>query len=726
MSQVLIVSNRLPISVKKVAGKLEFYPSLGGLATGLSSYVKGSRNIWVGWPGIASNELNERDRIAITRELAKHNCHPVFLSQHQIDDYYNGYSNALLWPIFHSMPIKELDNQAHWLKAYRAVNKHFAEVVLSIARTDSSIWVHDYQLLLLPELLRAEHVEGSIGFFLHIPFPPYARFKRVEYAENLLIGMLGADLIGFHTTDYSNQFLKTCRRLGIGTIGDDQLILANRSVQVAKFPIGVDYKKYAQSNKLKAVKQAVKRYKRRYGNHRLIVAVDRLEPSKGLVERLRAYRDFLETNPEFRKKVIMAMVAAPSRMDLDSYQKLSEKLKKLSAEINTRYGTARWQPVDFINVALPFEEVTALYQLADVAFIAPLRDGMNLVAKEYVATKRDGGVLILSQTAGAAEELRDALLVDPKKPATVVEALKLSLTMPRHELLGRLKNMQEQIEGNTIQTWASGFVKTLQKPVPGTRPRVKSLGVKHVTKLVTDYKQSQKRLLLLDYDGSLVPFTEDYNDADPPKRVIELLKKLATDPANEVVVISGRRAANLNDWFGHLNISLVAEHGASIKRVGSHTWRTLENVNTEWKKAILPVLKKYASLTPRAEVEVKPHSLVWHYRGASPYYAQKYAVTIKHVLKPYLKNYGVALYQGNKILEIKNPHINKGEAIQPWLLIKHDFILAIGDDYTDEDTFLSVATSNAWAVKVGSGRTHANYRVKSTLEVIALLKKLSD
>jgi trehalose 6-phosphate synthase/phosphatase len=726
MAQVLIVSNRLPMNVKKVDGKLQFKPSIGGLATGLSSYVKGRKSIWVGWPGIASEELSSEEKQLVTNRLAKHNCYPIFLTKHQVEDFYNGYSNSILWPIFHNMPLgkhTEAD-QERWWKAYRTVNSIFLDTVLSLAQHDSTIWVHDYQLLLLPEMLRADHIGSHIGFFLHIPFPDFKTFSKIPQTKQLLKGMLGADLVGFHTTSYSDNFIDACHESNLGIAGNKQIILETRTIHVTNFPIGIDYEKFAQAGKLKSVKSAAKRYRKKYGHRKIIVAVDRLEPSKGLTERLKAYRDFLEANTKFRSKVTMVMVAAPSRMDLPAYQQLKARLDKLSQEINEQFGTKRWQPVDYINDSLPFEEVSALYQIADIAFIAPLRDGMNLVAKEYVASKQKNGILILSQTAGASEELRDALLVDPKKPSTVVAALSQAMSMPKQELRARLKNMQQQTSANTIHTWASGFVKTLQQPVVGPRNRTHALQGPYLQSLLDDYRSAKKHLILLDYDGTLIPFMENFKATVPPKKILNIMRDLSANPANEVVVISGRQAADLDAWFGKIKIHLVAEHGAVIKKAGAKNWKNIETVNTEWKKMILPILEKYTSLTPHAMIEIKPHSLVWHYRGAPTYTSQKNAVIIKRVLKPLLKKYAIQIYQGNKILEIKDPQINKGSALHHWLSPTHDFILAIGDDYTDEDLFESLADS-AYTIKVGQGRTKAAYRVKTVDDVTGFLKKLA-
>jgi trehalose 6-phosphate synthase/phosphatase len=241
--------------------------------------------------------------------------------------------------------------------------------------------------------------------------------------------------------------------------------------------------------------------------------------------------------------------------------------------------------------------------------------------------------------------------------------------------------------------------------------------------LVNDWRQAKKHLLLLDYDGSLVPFAKNYKASQPPKTLLQLMEILSADKATDVVLISGRSADDLQAWFGQLPINLVAEHGATIKKANNKAWQTIEKIDTEWKQILQPILDKYAALAPGAIVEVKPHSLVWHYRAASPYYAQKYAVVIKRVLKPLLKKYGLELLQGNKVLEVKNPRIGKGMAIQPWLKRDYDFILAIGDDVTDEDLF-NALPAEAYSLKVGRGHTRAKYRLAAPKDVINLLKKL--
>lgn len=727
MSQVIIVSNRLPVSVKKQDGKLEYSASIGGVATGLISYIEDKRNTWIGWPGIASEELTDTEKQEVAAELAKQNCSPVWLSQRQIDDFYNNYSNRVLWPLFHNLPrqLKDDDNRRRWWQAYRSVNQQFAEAALSLSEGSGNIWVHDYQLMLVPGMLRAGRGDLTIGFFLHIPFPDNKTFGSLTEHKKLLSGMLGADVIGFHTTDYVEHFMEAGLGVGLVQARGGQLIYGERIVRVGDFPMGIDYEKYSKAGRTKAVRAAVRRYRKRYRRQRLIVAIDRLDPSKGLTERLKAYRMLLEAKPRLRGKVVFCLVAAPSRTDVPAYRNLAKRLSALVKEINSAYGTERWQPVDYINQTLPFEEVTALFQVADVAFIAPLRDGMNLTAKEFVASNNSGGVLILSETAGAASELQDALIVNPRRPASLVQALEQALSMRRRRARARLRSMRQQLSANTVQTWARGFVEGLQKPIPGTpQLRTWQLRSQSQIQLLQVYRRAKKRLLLLDYDGTLVPFTEDYQKASPPHKVLELLSNLSADHRNTVVLISGRSSADLEEWFGQSAIGLVAEHGAMIKKAGNKHWQTIERAEARWQKTIVPILEKYAALAPKARVEIKPHSLVWHYRATPPYDTQKYTVIIKRTLKPILKRYGLQLYQGNKILEIKDPRINKGAGVERWLIKQPDFMLAIGDDYTDEDLFQSLP-DGAYTVKVGRGRTNARYRLYTHHAVLKLLKKLS-
>jgi trehalose 6-phosphate synthase/phosphatase len=729
MPQIIIVSNRLPVSVTKEDGVLGYSSPVGGLAMGLSSFIKTRRNKWVGWPGIANEKLTEKDRQDITTELAKRNCIPVFLTQKQINDFYGGYSNSLLWPLLHNLKLNDGPDHERWWKAYRTVNQLFTDVAISNSQRNSILWIQDYLLFLMPTMLRSEvGADMQIGFFLHVPFPAYKTFAKLPEHLKLLEGLSGANLIGFHTKSYAKNFLQACQITETGTVGDGQLVVGDRAIRVTDFPLGIDYEKFASASKLPEVKKAVAEYKKRYRGQKIIASAERLDISKGYVERLKAYQKYLASHPKMRGKVVFVLVGAPSRSDLPAYKRLSDRVDKLARDINIEFGTKKWQPLEYIHQAIPFESVAALFQVADVAFIAPLRDGMNLTPKEYIATKRKNGVLILSDTTGAAEELHDAVMVSHRDPDSLVRALDQALHMRKREVRRRLKNMQKQLSTNTFQTWSASFLNALQQPLKTSdgspRARTRTLNDKWRNELELQYKYAQKRLILLDYDGTLISLREDYSDAAMSETGRELLTEIAADPKNEVVVVSGRDRQDLDTWLGDLPLSFVAEHGAYTRLNGSKSWKSMSAGGSEWKKVVRPILEKYTAETPEAEIEEKAHSLVWHYRKSPTYYAQKYSVIIKKVLKPILKRYGLVLYNGSKILEIKDPAITKGTAIVPLLLEGYDFVMVIGDDYTDEDMF-AATTASAFSIKVGPGRSVARFRLPTYQAVRGLLHSLS-
>jgi trehalose 6-phosphate synthase/phosphatase len=734
---VVIVSNRLPISVKKNEdGKLEFYPSVGGLATGLSSYVKDKRNKWIGWPGIPSDKLTDKEQQQIADELRKQNCYPVFLKQKQLDDFYNGYSNTILWPLFHDLPAPMDDHEKFW-RAYKSVNRAFGDAVLALSESGSTIWVHDYQLLLLPAQLRAARPDAKIGFFLHIPFPSPAHFKKLPSGQGPVGRHTGSDLVGLHTKSYVENFLGVTGDLTSDVVGPGQVILGDRVIRVTDFPMGIDYERFVKARDLKTVKSEVRKHRRKYRGMKVILTVDRLDPTKGLAERLEAYYEFLRQSPALHGKVVMAMLAVPSRTEIDEYKKLREKVEGLVAKINGEFGTAKWQPVDYMYTSLPVESVTALYQVADIAFITPIRDGMNLVAKEYIASKpKNDGVLILSETAGAAQELTNALLVNPKKPNTMVDALKNAVSMPQRELRSRLGTMHEQIQTHTVQSWAGTFMKTLQRPAP---PDVSGRVRRHMTRLMTIpraddmcwlFREARHRALFLDYDGVLAPFASKPEDADPTPSLKRLLEKLASKQDTQLAIISGRSRDDLQAWFGDLPVTLVAEHGALVRKAGNKNWHSTMPALKDWQYEIELILEQYAAKTPGAFVEHKKYSLVWHYRKANNYYAQKNLVILKRLLREPARKYHLSINSGNKILEIKPVGINKGAAALGLLGTSSngqnapEFILSIGDDYTDEDMFTALPMS-AYTVKVGRGITAARYRLPDVSSVHRLLNKLA-
>ncbi len=432
MSRLIIVSNRLPVSVARQDDTLTFQPSAGGVATGIGSLAQPTERLWFGWPGIASDRLGSTHKHQITEGLDEHGCKPIFLSSAEMRDYYFGFANRTIWPLFHYFTQYTVFNETYW-RAYRNVNEHFCRDMLPLLKPDDRIWVHDYQLMLLPEMLRAKRPDAEIGFFLHIPFPSFELLRLLPWRRELLEGMLGADLIGFHEYEYVRHFLSSVYRISDYEPHLSQLMVHNRLVRVDAFPMGIDYQRFAESSRKPEVLREIDKIKPNEGRQ-LIISVDRLDYTKGILKRLEAYDWFLKQYPEYRKKVSLVVVAVPSRTKVDVYNELREQIEQIVGHINGEYGTLNWTPISYMYRSLPFDRLAALYALADVALITPLRDGMNLVAKEYVACQQDKehpGILILSEMAGAASELAEAVVINPHDKEAIAAALRQALEMPQ-------------------------------------------------------------------------------------------------------------------------------------------------------------------------------------------------------------------------------------------------------------------------------------------------------
>ncbi|MBN1359282.1 MAG: bifunctional alpha,alpha-trehalose-phosphate synthase (UDP-forming)/trehalose-phosphatase [Sedimentisphaerales bacterium] len=725
MGRLIVVANRLPISISKKDGESTFRQSPGGLAVGLASLPESLERLWLGWPGLSSEHFKPDERDRVRTQLAEQNCTPVFLSQRHIDQYYLGFCNKTIWPLFHYFPARTVFEQRFW-KTYKQVNHFFCDEVLKMARPGDSVWVHDFQLMLLPGLLREKMPDLDIGYFLHIPWPSFELFRLLPWREAILEGLLGADLIGFHNYDYVRHFLSSVSRIaGLEhTLGE--VSVDNRSVKVDAFPLGIDYDKYAGAREDAEVRSETERIRRIVGARKIIISIDRLDYTKGIVERLEAFDWFLTTYPEYKGKVTLIIVAVPSRTGIEDYKLLREHLERLVGRVNGEHGAIGYMPVWYLYRFLPFKKLTGLYCAADAALITPLRDGMNLIAKEFVASKADGrGVLILSEMAGAASELGEALVVNAHDKSAVVEAIKAALEMPADEQCDRNHVMQERLRRYDVGRWSTDFMHALADI------KAKQHGI-CVTKLAgaaqesleQDYRGAKKRLLLLDYDGTLVGFTGRPAKAGPDHEIKDLLRQLAEDSKNRVVVISGRDKETLAGWLGDLGLHLVAEHGGWMRRKGQD-WRSAQPLDEGWKHTIRPILDLYSDRTPGSLVEEKDFSLVWHYRRADPALAYVRTQELRHALVLLTENMDVGVFEGSKILEIRKHGINKGRAAQFLMGRTHwDFMLAVGDDYTDEEMF-AVMPETAYTVKVGLRVSKARFNVDNVQELRNLLNKLT-
>lgn len=729
--RVVVVSNRLPFTTSLENGSLRFERSSGGLTTGLWSYFQPTATdlpprpdvLWLGWPG---SELPAEHQ-APTLEYAKDfKAVPVFLSQQTRRRFYEGFCNKTLWPLFHYFPSFARYDESCW-EEYKSVNRSYADALGEVLRPDDVLWVHDYQLMLLPQLVRERFPAMPIGFFLHIPFPSFEVFRLLpgRWRSELIEGVLGASLIGFHTHDYTRHFLGAVLRTSgyehqLGT-----LTLKERTVKVDTFPMGIDFARFHAAAQTPETEARVVELRGRTAAQKVIFSVDRLDYTKGLINRLHGYDAFLRKHPEWRGKVVFVISVAPSRTGVESYQAMTQELEQTVGRIVGAHGNVHWSPLVYQYRNLPFDELVAMYRACDVALITPLRDGMNLVAKEFIASRPDQtGVLILSEMAGAAKEMGEALIINPFHEDEFACALEKALTMPLDEQVRRNQALQERLRTYDVTRWASDFLQALVATQQNEAARsTRWLSGKAQSSLVQQFQESSARALLLDYDGTLVPFNDHPRLARPDPELLQLLADLCALPGNNVAIVSGRSQADLQSWFGHLPLNLVAEHGI-CSRDSHGNWITRKIPALDWKSRVRPILQLYVDRLPGAFLEEKQFSLAWHFRRADPEQAALRAAELRDDLADYTRNIDVQVLEGNKVLEVRNTMVTKGTAATEWLdSFNPDFILAIGDDWTDEDLFRALPPS-AFTVRVGLASTAAKYYLGSHIAVRRFLRLL--
>ena len=726
MGKTIIISNRLPVQLQISNGSITAIPSVGGLATGMKSVHSGGDSLWIGWSGLTNEEIPKELASDIDKALNEHGSSKVSLTAKEVDGFYYGFSNRTIWPLFHyflEYSEFELDS---W-NTYKAVNQKFADAILDKAADDDTIWIHDYQLMLVPQMVRKERPNISIGFFLHIPFPSYEIFRTLPWREEVLEGLLGADLIGFHTYDYERHFLSSVRRLLGVDVSFNEISVDKRMVKVDSFPMGIDYKKFSAAAKehSQRSKDARSDLQNRLDQHKandpeakFLLSIDRLDYSKGIAKRLNAFEYFLNKYPQYKEKVRLIILAVPSRSNVPQYQLLKKEIDELVGRINGEFATVNWTPIWYFYRSMPFENLIDLYTSSDIAWLTPLRDGMNLVAKEYVATRTDKtGVLILSEMAGSANEMNESLLINPNNFEQIADALKEAITMPIEEQQSRNKLLQKRLKRYNVEQWANDFMTSLRAQ--------KDLDAAHVSRQLTEkrkqtikaaYKNANKRLLFLDYDGTLVGFHNDPQKANPNEGLYKLLDKIHNQPNTVLYLISGRDKDTFSKWFLHKGYNMIVEHGVWISQKGE-PFRMLENVKNDWMPKIRPVLESFVDRTPGSFIEEKNYSLAWHYRKTDPDFGNLRATQLATVLTSLIGTDDLSVLNGNKVMEVKSSNVNKGRAAVRILgESEYDFVFAIGDDWTDEFMFQELPESTI-TVKVGRQQTAAKYFIENTQKV---------
>lgn len=707
--RLVLVSNRLPVILQRQGGKLQAEMAAGGLATGLSRPHRETGGWWIGWPGRPSQ--NEQLDPEIDAALRQQRMIGVALTEAEHLSYYTRISNRCLWPLFHYFTDQVEYAEDDW-ETYRKVNRKFTDKVLEVAQDGDLVFVQDFHLMLVPEMLRRQRPGLRIGFFLHIPFPSSEIYRVLPRRGEVLRGLLGADMVAFHTLDYLRHFRSSLRRVLGLEVGPRIVPYEGREVQLMAQPLGIDAEEWRARGKQPKVREQFERLQQAAQGRRIILGVDRLDYTKGIPARLKGFAKLLENHPELADQVMMIQVAVPSRVEVEAYRHLKDEVDRLAGDINSRFGQPGFEPLHYQFRGVSPDALSALYQIADVALVTPLRDGLNLVAKEYVAARtRDDGVLILGEFTGAAWELGEALQINPFDIAGIAETLKQALDMSPTEQARRMAPMRRRVGQADVHLWADKCLDTIRKahdlkPPPLFQGELRS-------KLEQSWRRAPRRLLFLDYDGTLRELTTLPSQAVPDEALLGLLHALGRLPATEVWVVSGRPPDLLDEWLGETPVGLIAEHGAFLRPAGQTNFQPLHpQTALDWRQEVQEIFEKVASRVPGSLVEAKPFGLAWHYRAADPSHGVWQARDLTQHLEEVLGGQPVEVLSGNKVVEVRPAGIDKGSAVQHLLerVEAGTFVLAAGDDKTDEDLFRKLPPS-ALALLIGARPSAAPYRL---------------
>ncbi|KAM3400321.1 hypothetical protein ACQJBY_005296 [Aegilops geniculata] len=734
--RVLIVANRLPVTAKRDPVKKWVFPSSSG---GLVSALQGLKDVqmmWVGWPGVSVP--NETDQTVITEELFKRRCVPVFLDEELMDQYYSGYCNKILWPLFHylGLPQEYKINKAKDIKsqfeAYTQANQMFAETVCKIYKEGDIIWCHDYHLMCLPKLLKQYNINMKVGWFLHTPFPSSEMYRALPNRAELLEAVLKADLVGFHAYDYARHFVSACISL-LGLEGClDGIQFDGRIVKVDAFPIGIDAQRFTKALEGPKVKEKI---------------------------------------TEFKKLFAGRKIAVPTRSDVPEYRKLASQVHELVARVNGRFGTLKATPILHLDQTVDFDSLCALYAITDVALITSLRDGMNLVSYEYVACQESKkGVLILSEFAGAAQSLgAGAIIVNPWDIVEVADAIKRALDMPTEEREKNHRHNYELVSRHTAQDWAENYVcdlhnATSKAPLPAIHTAVLPIG-----EAAAQYGQSNNRLLILGFNATLtgqIQFVEGGTDIELKlnPELKQPLKTLCDNENTTVVVVSGYGRSILDENFADYKLWLAAENGMFLRQPGEE-WITMryEQEEISWAGSVKKVFEYFTQRTPRSNFEQRETSLVWNYKYADVQFGRNQATDLLQHLGAYsLSNQSAVIVQGSRSIEVRPTGVTKGKAVDE--IIREldlrnimatpiDYVLCIGHFLAkDEDIYtlpsfdvqpgakrkgkgcqaedcssvkFDLNHKNYFSCTVGREHSVARYNLKGTSEVVSLLQDLA-
>ncbi|KAF2800617.1 glycosyltransferase family 20 protein [Melanomma pulvis-pyrius CBS 109.77] len=654
-----------------------------------------------------------------------------------------------LYTLFHYKQNEPADGRASrrsWADYYR-MNKLFADRIMEIYKPGDIIVIHDFYLLLLPSLLRQRLPNVYIGFFLHVPFPSSEFYRCLSRRKEILEGVLGANMVGFQSYSYSRHFSSCCTRI-LGFDSSSAGVDAyGAHVAVDVFPIGIN----AASTQRQAygdplIEEKIADIREQFPDKKIIVGRDRLDSVRGVTQKLQAFEIFLERYPAWQGKVVLIQVTSPSSVQADKsdedQSKIVNKMSELVARINGSHGSLSFTPVHHFQQYLDRDEYFALLRVADVGLITSVRDGMNTTSLEYIiCQKGNQSPLILSEFSGTAGSLSGAIHINPWDLSGVADAINEALTMPEEQRKEQHNKLYKHVISNNVQAWTNNFLKRLMTNLSSFDQSFATPALDRA-KLLQQYRQAKKRVFMFDYDGTLTPIVKDPSAAIPSDRVIRTLKTLAADPANSVWIISGRDQAFLDEWMGHISeLGLSAEHGSFMRHPRSEDWESLtDKTDMSWQSEVMDVFQHYTERTQGSFIERKKIALTWHYRRADPEYGAFQARECQKALEETVgKKFDVEVMTGKANLEVRPRFVNKGEIAKRLILAYGDgpgdppeFVLCLGDDFTDEDMFRSLRQSklpqdHVFSVTVGasSKQTLASWHLVEPSDVISVISLLN-
>ncbi|KAH7484601.1 Alpha,alpha-trehalose-phosphate synthase [UDP-forming] A [Phytophthora ramorum] len=653
--RLIMVSNRLPISFQRneATGEWSFSMSSGGLVTALNGIRDQVPFIWIGWLG---EEIPHDEQSKVREKLAREfNCVPVFLSK--------------------EIAAREKKFDFRQWDAYKLANKRFAQAVNQVYREGDFVWVHDYHLMMLPSLLRSRHPHCKIGWFLHTPFPTAEMYRMLPVGREILEGLLGADLLGFHTYDYARHFIAACARVPGASTSPKGVEHGDHFSAIGVFPIGIDPDHFEDILNSDVTQKRIQELTTKFAGCKVIIGVDRMDYIKGIPHKLLAMERFLSLYPERCKNVVLIQIGVPSRTGVQEYQHLAASVNEMVGRINGRFGTLTHSPVHYIHRSVAPSELVALYNLADVCLVTSIRDGMNLVSHEYVMCQsqscephREGpGVLILSEFAGSAQSLSGAIRVNPWNTTDMANALGYALELPLMEREYRQTNLYRYVKTHTASFWGRSFLTDLEDAVSRPRAVVKKLVRLPSIEVLGAYARSRHRLLVLDYEGTLF---DDPTSAGgpsqqrgvaPPKPFVKrLVEALANDPKNTVVLVSDHERNVIESWLTDRRVGVVAESGYFYRLPNDDEWQIMtEDTDPSWKKVVRPIMQYFTERTPGSRIDSKESSLTWHYGETDPIFGPMQARDMQVNLEDVLCNLPLEVVQGTNRVEVRLQGVTK-------------------------------------------------------------------